>query len=116
MIQAFPLLKTRSRPLIQRARRLVCKGLLGYTAEQPCCACGAPAPFSCHHPRIPGTDACAGRRSSDHFVVPLCWRCHQGPGGIHHVGNELGWWLERGLDALVLGRQNHAGYLAGGMP
>jgi hypothetical protein len=100
------LLKTRSRPLVKRERRMEFSDHLAYVASLGCCVPGCGAPASVHHLRVAGTDAAAGRRSSDRWAVPVCHRHHQGQGGIHHSGHqavaEWAWWARIGIDPLAL--------------
>lgn len=116
MSQAFPLLKTRSRPLIKRARRLECSEHLAYVAGLPCSVPGCAMVANVHHLRVKGTDAAAGRRSSDCYAVPVCRAHHQGVGGIHHYGREWKWWADIGIDPLALAARLWAEFEAGEMP
>lgn len=115
MSEVFPLLKTRSRPLVKRARRLVCKGLLGFIAEQPCAVPGCRYRATVHHLRCAGSTAAAGRRSGDDEAVPLCAEHHQGDTGVHKVG-EAAFWSALGIDALALAGRLRAEFERGGMP
>lgn len=101
---ALPIPKTRSRPLVKRERRQTCAAHLGFVARHRCVVCRA-HPVHCHHVRLPETGAAAGRKPSDAWVLPVCHRCHQGQGGIHHVGNEAKWWADKGIDPLALCRE-----------
>lgn len=52
----------------------------GRVAALPCALCAARPPSFVHHilqGRTPG------RKVGDFLTIPLCWDCHQGPGGIH---------------------------------
>lgn len=102
MPDVSPLLKTRSRPLAKRPGRIRCPKHLEYVASLPCVYPGCRAAASVHHLRVRGTDACAGRRSSDRFAVPVCQAHHQGQGGIHHFGDEEVWFMGIGIDPLAL--------------
>lgn len=99
--------KTRSRSQAKRPRRLVCKAHLAYVASQPCCVplCGRPSPSNVHHLRVPGSGACAGRRSADNFAVPLCPEHHQGQFGVHGYSSEVVRWKIWEVDPLALAAQ-----------
>ena len=52
---------------------------LSIIAQLPCQVCGA-EPAQIHHIRYgQGTS----QRASHFLTVPICYDCHQGPGGIH---------------------------------
>lgn len=54
----------------------------------PCFGCGVFG-VSAHHTLLtfPGK-----RWRRDHrCLLPVCWECHQGPDGIHGIGNEVEW-------------------------
>lgn len=95
-VLAFP--KTSSRNRAPKLRRVCAPAHLGYVAEQPCAVPGCLAPANVHHPRLPWTDACAGRRASDSHSVPLCREHHQGRTGVHARGDEAAWWAMIGVD------------------
>jgi len=62
----------------------------------PCIGCGAVGRSDAHHTllSIPGK-----RWRRDHeFLIPVCWDCHQGPRGIHGIGNELTWCERNNVD------------------
>lgn len=62
----------------------------------PCVGCGVVGRTDAHHTllSIPGK-----RWRRDHeFLVPVCPDCHQGPNGIHGIGNELTWCERNGVD------------------
>lgn len=101
---ALPLAKTRSRPLVKRERREAWPPHLEFVARFRCVACRA-HPVTIHHLRLRGSGAAGGLRSSDRYAIALCQTCHQGQGGIHHVGAEARWWAARGLDPLALCRE-----------
>lgn len=93
--------KTRSRPKQRRPRRMVDKAHIAYVASLPCCVSGCGRTSTVHHLRCLGSDACAGRRSSDLFAVPLCPEHHQGDTGVHKLG-EAAFWKSHGIDPLML--------------
>ena len=81
------LLKTRSRPLERRARRLECRGHLADVAASGCAVPGCTArDIEVHHRRGPGSTAAAGRRSGDDETVGLCVAHHRGDEGVHALG------------------------------
>lgn len=60
-----------------------------------CIGCGG-GPSDAHHTllSIPGK-----RWRRDHeYLIPVCWCCHQGPNGIHGIGNELTWCERNNVD------------------
>jgi hypothetical protein len=97
----LPLLKIRSRRQTPKQPRRSWPAHLAYVAEQGCCVPGCRNPANVHHLRLPGTDACAGRRSSDRFAVGLCRAHHQGQNGLHHCGDEAAWWARIGVDPMA---------------
>lgn len=108
----FPLAKTRSRARERRTRRVTDKQHLAYVASLPCAVPGCRGRATVHHLRCLGSDACAGRRSSDPFATPLCVEHHQGDTGVHKLG-EAAFWPALGIDPLALAaelwRQSHGG-------
>lgn len=58
----------------------------------PCCSCGSRENVQAsHHGPRP-----TGRKTHDSRCVPLCWRCHLGPGGFHDTGRLPGYPALRG--------------------
>lgn len=69
----------------------------------PCCTCFAPAPSEAHHlKQTSAKERGASVKSTDRWTVPLCHEHHIN--GVERVGsrNELGWFLNRRVDALAL--------------
>ncbi len=94
--------KTNSRPLVRKGKRVESLAHLAYVAQQPCAVPGCRRVANVHHLRVPGTDAAAGRRSSDCYAVPVCHHHQQAPGSIHHRGEEAAWWAALEIDPLRL--------------
>ncbi len=67
---------------------------MGRIAELPCACCGKPGPSMVHHIRY---GFGLSQRSGHFLTIPLCYRCHQGPQGIHGDRTE---WRIRKLDEL----------------
>lgn len=99
--EVFPIPKTSSRPRERRQRRSTAAHHLAYVASLPCCIAGCGKRSTVHHLRCLGSDAAAGRRSSDRFAVPLCSDHHQGNAGVHRHG-EAAFWPGHGIDPLAL--------------
>ena len=59
-------------------------------AELPCACCRRPGPSMVHHIRHGQGMA---QRAGHYLTVPLCYDCHQGPGGIH--GDRSRWAVYR---------------------
>ena len=79
---------------------------LRFINTQPCLICGR-APVHAHHLRF-AQPRSMGNKVSDEWSVPLCFTHHR---GLHTVGDEEGWWAEKGIDAKAeaqrLWRQSH---------
>jgi hypothetical protein len=58
-----------------------------------------------HHPTHVQPKA-RGLKCGDQFAVPLCGMHHdaRSPVGVHHTGDEAGWWRRIGVDPLVIAR------------
>ena len=70
----------------------------------PCLTCGNNIESEAAHIRYSDSRAAKyspgmAEKSDDCFVVPLCHRCHRGPGG-QHTTNEREWWLEKRIDPI----------------
>lgn len=59
-------------------------------AEMACAVCRRPGPSCVHHIREGQGMA---QRAGHYLAVPLCYDCHQGPGGIH--GDRSRWAVYR---------------------
>jgi hypothetical protein len=68
-----------------------------FVARQACLVCGR-RPCDPHHLRF-AQPLAMGAKVSDEFTVPLCRTHHR---EIHCIGDERGWWADRGLDALQI--------------
>jgi DNA recombination protein Rad52 len=79
--------------LIGAPRRIRDKEHLRAVAEQPCLICGR-APSHAHHLTFVQPRA-RGLKTSDEWVVPLCFLHHR---QLHDRGDEQEWWRERSLD------------------
>jgi hypothetical protein len=92
---------------IAEPKRIRDKAHLKFVASQPCLICGR-QPCDPHHLRFAQPRA-IGMKVSDEFTVPLCRGHHR---QLHQVGNEVAWWKDRNIDALVvaneLWRQNRS--------
>ena len=115
MSEAFPLLKTRSRPRERRPRRTECKAILAHVAAQPCLVRGCRGKPEVHHRKGASTTAAAGRRSGDNETVPLCADHHTGKNGVHALG-EAGFERIYGVDLRAASRRLAAEARAGEMP
>lgn len=115
MSEAFPLLKTRSRPRERRPRRLLCKAILEHVGAQPCLVPGCRGKAEVHHRKGAGTTAAAGRRSGDDETVPLCADHHAGKHGVHALG-EARFEETYGVDLAAAARRLAAEARAGEMP
>ena len=60
----------------------------------PCVICGKPGTSDAHH--VTGDK----KPRSDLRVIPLCWRCHQGPSGYHLA--KASWVAKHGPDYAFL--------------
>lgn len=65
-----------------------------FVAVQPCLICGR-IPAQAHHLRF-AQPRSMGSKVSDEWTVPLCVLHHR---SLHDVGDEAGWWTEKGIDA-----------------
>ena len=74
-------------------RRIRDKEHLKAVAKQPCLVCGR-TPSHAHHLTFVQPRA-RGLKTSDEWVVPLCYLHHR---ELHDRGNEKEWWKERGAD------------------
>ena len=92
--------------LLGAPRRIRDPDHLKFINAQPCLVCGR-APVHAHHLRFAQPRAMSNK-VSDEWSVPLCFTHHR---ALHTVGNEEGWWSEKGIDAkaeaLRLWRQSH---------
>ena len=67
---------------------------IGKVKLLPCGNCGEPKPSAAHH-------ITEGSRRVGHFcVIPLCYSCHQGTGGIH--GDKTLWKIMKNSELSVL--------------
>ena len=80
-------------------RRIRDKEHLRFVARQPCLVCGR-IPSDPHHLRCSQPPA-LGRKVSDEFTAPLCRGHHR---EVHRSGDEAGWWLKSGIDAMAHAR------------
>jgi hypothetical protein len=85
---------------IGEPKRLRDKDHLRFVASQPCLVCSH-QPSDPHHLRFAQPRA-LGLKVSDEFTVPLCRDHHQ---QLHQAGNELAWWHDLGIDALVIAKE-----------
>ena len=91
---------------MKRERRQTCAAHLGFVARHYCIAPGCRRhPVEVHHVRVPGTDAAAGRRSSDRFTLPLCAEHHRGDSGVHGRLGEVATFRKWGIEPLSLCRE-----------
>jgi hypothetical protein len=70
-----------------------------YVTQQSCLICGR-RPADAHHLRFTQSRALS-RKVSDEFTVPLCRGHHR---GVHHSGDEGGWWTKAGINPTVAAR------------
>jgi DNA recombination protein Rad52 len=82
----------KSQLLIGAPKRIRDKGHLKAVAQQPCLICGR-SPSHAHHLTFVQPRA-RGLKTSDEWVVPLCYLHHR---ELHDRGNEREWWKERGI-------------------
>ncbi len=61
-----------------------------HVQAQPCFGCGRSG-SSAHHTLLKFSEK--RWRRDHHWRFPVCWDCHQGPEGIHGIGNEEKWLL-----------------------
>jgi hypothetical protein len=84
---------------IAEPKRLRDKAHLQFVASQPCLVCGR-QPADPHHLRFAQPRA-LGMKVSDEFTVPLCRGHHR---ELHQTGNEVSWWKDRKINALVIAK------------
>jgi hypothetical protein len=85
--------RLRSRKHLDRLRTLACC--------IPGCRKGPVDPHHLTHVQPKGR----GLKASDSKTVPLCRFGHHyatSNDGVHHVGDEAGWWVERGIDPVEI--------------
>ena len=85
-------MKTKYNPVMNAAE----KRHKAWIKSLACIGCGVVGRSDAHHTllSIPGK-----RWRRDHeFLIPVCWACHQGPQGIHGIGNELTWCERNNVD------------------
>jgi hypothetical protein len=77
---------------------------LNYIRSLPCCICGEDTTVEAAHIRT--ASLAHGKRwtgkqekSSDKWALPLCNRHHREQ---HDFGNELAWWVSKGIDPFML--------------
>jgi hypothetical protein len=85
--------------MIPEPKRLRDKAHLQFVASQPCLVCGR-QPADPHHLRFAQPRA-LGMKVSDEFTVPLCRGHHR---QLHQAGNEVAWWDDRKINALVVAK------------
>lgn len=81
--------------LIGTPKRIRDKEHLKAVAQQPCLVCGR-NPSHAHHLTFVQPRA-RGLKTSDEWVVPLCYLHHR---ELHDRGNEKEWWKENQIDAV----------------
>lgn len=85
---------------------------LAHIRNLPCLCCPhgrQQHPTRAHHPKglFPRT---MGKRVSDLLCLQLCdWHHTDGPGALHHTGDERGWWRSMGVDPYGVILSNLAG-------
>lgn len=92
----------------QRRPRETNHAHLAFIRTLKCCICGKPGPDPAH---IRSASALHGKRetgggekASDKWVTPLC-RVHHDE--QHKAGNELAWWISKGIDPFGLALSLH---------
>jgi hypothetical protein len=101
---AFSVARTKQkRPRVQDAEHLK------WIRTLKCCLCGTPNPDPAH---IRSASALHGKRdtggqekASDKWTVPLCRSHHDEQ---HDAGNELLWWVSKGIDPFGLALALHS--------
>lgn len=79
-----------------RLRRLRVSSYLNDVRGRPCLVCGLPGEV--HHVTYAQPRA-LGKKTSDHYTVPLCHGCHM---KLHNAAMpERTWWAMRGIDPVV---------------
>lgn len=84
----------------QRAPRIHDTDHLALIRQLPCLVCGDNTSTQAAHIRYADRSIAKpmsgmGRKSDDHFVVPLCGTHHDQQ---HDHGDERGWWKDVGID------------------
>jgi hypothetical protein len=77
-------------------RRIRDKEHLRAVAQQPCLVCGR-SPSHAHHLTFVQPRA-RGLKTSDEWVVPLCYLHHR---ELHDRGDEREWWDQKSIDAAI---------------
>lgn len=81
---------------------------LAWVRKQPCAQCGTRLQIEGHHAThgdtvAPGEQRPAksvgarrgkGQRAHDHFLIPLCLKCHA---ALHRLSGPFKWWTKREL-------------------
>jgi hypothetical protein len=81
-------------------RRIRDKEHLKKVAQQPCLVCGR-CPSHAHHLTFVQPRA-RGLKTSDEWVVPLCYLHHR---ELHDRGDEREWWEEKSVNPTVVAKE-----------
>jgi hypothetical protein len=81
---------------------------LAFIRELPCCVCGTNVCVDAAHvrmsdARVAKNNPGVGQKPHDRWTVPLC-RTHHNE---QHLGNELWFWKEKGIDVIFLAMALH---------
>ncbi len=80
---------------------------LAFVRQLPCLICGRQAPSEAAHIRYGSKphgkrETGMSEKPSDQWTVPLCDRDHRTGPDAQHNSNERDWWLNKGVDPLII--------------